>query len=205
MAKSFSDAEKKQIREALLDAGKQMFSRFGLKKTTVDELTDAVGIAKGSFYNFFESKETLYYEIFLREEKKLRGKSLMLLSSTALSPESFKRFLVQTMQSIESNPIIRWMYLTDEYQALTRKLPQEYLDAHTSGDIAALIPLIRKWQAAGQMQSADPEIITSVIRSLFMLVLHKKEIGEEYYDETIELLAESIAQRLFAGKDDTDD
>ena len=34
-----------------------------LKKTSVDQLTKAVGIAKGSFYKFYESKEILFFAV----------------------------------------------------------------------------------------------------------------------------------------------
>ena len=34
-----------------------------MKKTSVDQLTKAVGIAKGSFYKFYESKEMLFFAV----------------------------------------------------------------------------------------------------------------------------------------------
>jgi len=201
MPKSFSAEERKTITRKLLEKGKELFSVYGLKKTTIDDITDGVGIAKGSFYNFFESKEVLYYEVFLQAEKKLRGKALMALSSGELTPERFKRFLVRTFQMIDQYPTIRRMYLEDEYQLLMRRLPQEYRDNHTSEDIAQLTPLIKKWQSEGKMVQLDPEIITGMIRAFFVLVLHKKDLGEQYYLETIEMLAESIANRLIPEKD----
>ena len=56
---------KRQIRERLLAAGREFFSRYGLRKTTVEELARKAGIAKGTFYLFFPSKEALYREVLL--------------------------------------------------------------------------------------------------------------------------------------------
>ncbi|MCF7804010.1 MAG: TetR/AcrR family transcriptional regulator [Candidatus Marinimicrobia bacterium] len=196
MPKSFSSEEKTEIKNALLQTGEDLFSTFGLKKTTVEDLTEAVGIAKGSFYSFFESKEVLYFEIFRREEKKLKGKVLMQLSGKEFSAPTFRDFLLEAFRLIGKNPIIRRMYLEDEYRYLARKLPQEYLDQHTSEDISELTPLIHQWQDAGQMIRRDPEIITSAIRALFLMILHRNEIGDDYFDDTVELLAESIANQL---------
>ena len=42
-------------------------SRYGLKKTTIEDLVKLVGIAKSSFYLFFESKEALYVELMMSE------------------------------------------------------------------------------------------------------------------------------------------
>ncbi len=36
---------------------------LGMKKTSVDQLTKAVGIAKGSFYKFYESKEMPFFAV----------------------------------------------------------------------------------------------------------------------------------------------
>lgn len=205
MPKSFTIEERRAISRNLLEKGRELFSIYGLKKTTIDDITDEVGIAKGSFYNFFESKEVLYYEVFLQEEKKLRGKALMSLSSGDLTSARFKQFLVRTFEMIDQYPTIRRMYLEDEYKLLMHRLPQSYRDNHTSEDIAQLTPLIKKWQADGKMVSLDPEIITGMIRAFFVLVLHKKDLGEEYFSATIELLAESIANRLIPEKDSAND
>jgi TetR/AcrR family transcriptional repressor of nem operon len=47
------------VRERLLDAGIQTFSRSGFNGCSVQDIADAAGVPKGSFYNHFESKEAL--------------------------------------------------------------------------------------------------------------------------------------------------
>ncbi|MEV1174059.1 helix-turn-helix domain-containing protein [Nonomuraea sp. NPDC049784] len=53
----------------------QLFATQGLKKTSLDELVAAPGIAKGSFYAFFDSKEELYKEVMIRRAP-MHGKRL---------------------------------------------------------------------------------------------------------------------------------
>ena len=196
MGKSFTDKEKSIIESALLEQGKTLFGTIGLRKTTVEDLTTAANIAKGSFYTFFESKEALYFEIFRREEKKLKGRVLITLHSGELSANTFKEFLLDAFHMIGENPIIRRMYLEDEYAQLKRKLPQSYLDEHTSEDISELTPLIEQWQASGKMIHRDPGIITSAIRAFFLMILHKDDLGADHFHDTAELLAESLANQL---------
>ena len=57
---AFSDFETEQIRKALLKETRHCAVTPGMKKTSVDQLTRAVGIAKGSFYKFYEFKEMLF-------------------------------------------------------------------------------------------------------------------------------------------------
>lgn len=63
MARSFSEQEKKNIQKKLLKACKRSWTQYGYKKTSVDQLCKQVGISKGAFYLFFESKEALFCEV----------------------------------------------------------------------------------------------------------------------------------------------
>ena len=60
---AFSDFETEQIRKALLKETRHCAVTPGMKKTSVDQLTRAVGIAKGSFYKFYEFKEMLFFAV----------------------------------------------------------------------------------------------------------------------------------------------
>lgn len=49
----FSDAEKEIIKQKLMQEGERLFTSYGIKKVTIDEIVQAAGIAKGSFYSFY--------------------------------------------------------------------------------------------------------------------------------------------------------
>ena len=59
------------VREQILSAGLSTLRRKGFNATSVEDITEAAGVPKGSFYNHFESKEALGAEAVL----KYRGKS----------------------------------------------------------------------------------------------------------------------------------
>ncbi|AHF79492.1 TetR/AcrR family transcriptional regulator [Thermococcus paralvinellae] len=46
-------------RERILKAARELFAEKGYDKTTVDEIVERAGVAKGTFYNYFRSKEEL--------------------------------------------------------------------------------------------------------------------------------------------------
>lgn len=52
MPTAFTDEEMKRIRGELISAGIRLSKELGLQKMSVEKLTSAVGIAKGSFYLF---------------------------------------------------------------------------------------------------------------------------------------------------------
>jgi AcrR family transcriptional regulator len=51
-------------RKAILDAAMALFDRQGYASTTIDEVAAAAGISKGSIYNYFESKQDLFTQLF---------------------------------------------------------------------------------------------------------------------------------------------
>ena len=60
---AFSDYETGQIRRALLREAQRCAVTLGMRKTSVEQLTQAVGISKGSFYRFYDSKELLFFAV----------------------------------------------------------------------------------------------------------------------------------------------
>ncbi|WP_430787581.1 TetR/AcrR family transcriptional regulator [Virgibacillus flavescens] len=197
MPKGFSEHEKQRIITALVDQGKLLFSKYGLQKTSITELTKQVGIAQGTFYKFYNSKEALYFEILEQEEEKIKKQFAGIDIQAKNQPkQAIKQLLLQTINTIETNPFIRQLYVENTIESLLRKLPPERLEEHFNNDSAALLPLIRKWQNQGVLIEQNPEVIAGVLRSLFILTLHQKEIGQLVYKKTMELHIDLIVEGL---------
>ena len=70
---AFTNYETEQLHKALLKETRRCAVTLGMKKTSVDQLTRAVGIAKGSFYKFFESKEMAFFAVLESIHSELYG------------------------------------------------------------------------------------------------------------------------------------
>ena len=60
---AFTEQKNEMIRRALLNEALRCAVTVGMRKTSVEQLTEAAGIAKGSFYKFFPSKELLFFAV----------------------------------------------------------------------------------------------------------------------------------------------
>jgi AcrR family transcriptional regulator len=58
-----SASEREATRRRLIEAGKQEFAERGLAGARFDEISLAAGHAKGTIYNYFDSKEALFFTI----------------------------------------------------------------------------------------------------------------------------------------------
>ena len=63
MAKAFTEEEKIKIKEDIMETALDLFHEKGKKSLSISELTKRVGIAQGSFYNFWKDKESLIIDL----------------------------------------------------------------------------------------------------------------------------------------------
>lgn len=82
MSRSFTEREKENIRRNLQEACKQSWTQYGYKKTSVDELCKQVGISKGAFYLFFESKEALFCEVLCSVQEQIYNAAYVIIEGT---------------------------------------------------------------------------------------------------------------------------
>ena len=52
-----STARGRRTRAALLDASRRVFERHGFVNAKISDIATEAGVAQGSFYNYFDSKE----------------------------------------------------------------------------------------------------------------------------------------------------
>ncbi|KLU60993.1 HTH-type transcriptional repressor KstR2 [Peptococcaceae bacterium CEB3] len=202
MPKGFNEKEKQEIKQALVEKGKILFSMYGLKKTSVEDITKAVGIAQGSFYSFYGSKEELYFTIIESEENLLREQLVTEMDKRPENPkEAIKMLLLRSFELIEKSPIIKRLYAENEMETLIRKLPENVIRAHLNKDSSAIASVLQKWQDAGLLQDWNPEVLMGVFRALFFMTLHKNEIGESVFDEALLFLIDATAKKLVEKND----
>jgi len=65
--------EQSNIKDKIVVAADEFFSRFGFQKTTMDEIARKIHKAKGALYYYFKGKEELYTEVIRREFDTVRN------------------------------------------------------------------------------------------------------------------------------------
>jgi AcrR family transcriptional regulator len=199
MPKAFSEHEKETIRAQMRQKGKKLFEKQGLKKTSVDELTEAVGISKGAFYLFYESKEELFLEILEELEKDFRSG----IFDFSISPqEDARKLLAKLLRSAlltwDKYPLLKNFGMA-EYEYLARKLPAERIQAHVNQDNEFVGEFIKRIRHEGIAVKASPRVVSNLMKSLFFVSLHRDELGESDYVETMEVLTDLVAAYIVEG------
>src|SRR3954470_9419904 len=60
-----------QTRARLLEAAREVFERDGFLTSRISDIAATAGLAQGSFYHYFESKEQIFREVAQGQEARL--------------------------------------------------------------------------------------------------------------------------------------
>jgi AcrR family transcriptional regulator len=87
-------------RKIILTAG-QIFSRYGFRKTTMDEIAKALKMGKSSIYYYFESKEEIFEAVVRYEANTLRNELTKAIKSVDSPVDKMKNYIYVRMKSFE--------------------------------------------------------------------------------------------------------
>jgi TetR/AcrR family transcriptional regulator, cholesterol catabolism regulator len=143
-------------RDAIVDAAAQLFARTGYAATGVNEIGDAVGLARGALYYYIKSKESLLAEIHDRVMDPLL-QEVALISSLDFGVTTKLRLVSEALlrQIIYRNDHI-WVFL-HEYRALTGEHRAEFRRKR-AGFEKYLEDLLAQGMESGEFLNADVHI-----------------------------------------------
>lgn len=167
-------AKREQRRAAILDAALQVFTDRGYHQTSVSDLVDAAGVARGTFYQYFDSKKAIFLELIDRLATELRGSIVGVDQSDGAAPVP-----VQLVGTVE-----RIFRVVDANHALTAILFREAVgldddvDARMERFYADLEAYIRTSLGNGQRVGIVRHLDTEVAAVCILGTL--KEIARRY-------------------------
>ena len=121
--KAYSEQEREQVREALLNTVIQCIVDRGLIHSSIDVLCRKVGISKTFFYTFFSSKEELVLEALRYQQPKLLRYAQKLMDDPTLSWREGVRTFLETCAYGEKKGVA--VLSIEEEQEVYRCLSQE--------------------------------------------------------------------------------
>ena len=193
MATAFTAEEKEVIRKKLHKVAKECLQRYGVKKTTVDQMAAMVDISKGSFYNFYSSKEMLFFAVL--EEYQI-GVMDRLTEQLGMEVKIDTNRLVELLYDFYQDFRYSFMYTifkNHEMELLVRKLPKEAITNHHLIDDRMVKKIVSRINIR---ENVSVEIVSALFRTIAMTILHIEEIGEEEFDITLKLVIQGVVEQI---------
>lgn len=148
MPKVFSEKEKDKFRRQLIEEYKKALAEENTDNViSVEKLTKKVGIAKGSFYNFYDYKELLFVDVVNEVTNEIKTDIYSILNHSEENPkEKLKEILYSVSNYIEKYP---WIHKISgvEYKKIIDKLPQNIRKELIKGDREIYLYVLNKLNA----------------------------------------------------------
>jgi AcrR family transcriptional regulator len=193
MPKAFTEHEKDLISKRLIEQGYKLFSVYGLKKTSIEELAQAAGISKGAFYLFYESKEALFMDVAELAEQHFRQEILTAVDLPGPSPRArLYAILKKAFSLMKTIPILQFLTGSD-YDLIFRRTPPEKFQEHLANDRVFFDELIAHCQKAGISIQAKPDEIITLLYPLVLSILHEDDYGALRLGGGIDVFLELVA------------
>lgn len=193
----FTELEKEKIREELLKVAYRFFVDKGFKNTSLEDITSSVGIAKSSFYIFFESKEILYMELLAHEGEQIEKQVWPKVIAAKDIRSAIKIYLNEMALELEDKILTqRLVYDLEEYKIVSRKLNPDYVGSEHLRSIVPLVEFIKLRQDSNEIIDEEPGIIAGVLRAAWLIGSQKGDLQQYNYERIKELLFEAVADRV---------
>ena len=193
MATAFTDEEKKVIRKKLHKAAKECLQRYGVRRTTVDQMVEMVDISKGSFYNFYSSKEMLFFRVLEEYQIDIMNRlEEHLEQKNQINANQCVQLLYDFYQDFRYSFVFT-IFKNHEMELLIRKLPKEVITTHHLLDDRMAEKIVSRINIR---ETVSVDIVSALFRTIAMSILHIEEIGEKQFDTILKLLIQGIVGQI---------
>jgi AcrR family transcriptional regulator len=187
-------ADKKRI---LLECAREVFAQKGFKDTNVLDITGMAGVAAGTFYNYYPSKDKLFMEIYADENAKLKKHIMEQIDMDGDPLDVMKQMLYLNEEGMRASAILREWYKRDVFSRIEKAFREEKGLDHIGFMYECFLDIVKRWQQSGKMRSdLQGEMIMAVFAALISIDLHKDEIGLEYFPQVLNLISEYVMRGL---------
>ena len=187
--------DKKHI---LKEAAHEVFSKKGYKSTSISEITKQAKMAVGSFYNFYDSKEKIFLDIYIEENNRIRQHMINNIDWEGDVVKLTEQLFGQSRSLISSNKILSEWY----NPAISSELHNYYSSEEGKASNQFYKFLVANFTARLQIEGYSQEKIQEILKiyTLFNYIdMNVTEKDIPNVSETTEKLAIYFVKGLFKG------
>jgi AcrR family transcriptional regulator len=153
-------------RQAILDVAAQVFREFGFKRALMSEICARLGGSKATLYNYFPSKEELFFEVVAAStEAEVEAVHHALSASNEDIAESLCHFGERLLTFLYSPPLQAQRHLAISESGRT-ELGRIVYERGVLRTQHLVTEFLQKAMSLGKLKQADPVLATKHLYSL---------------------------------------
>jgi len=191
MPVGFTDGERKIISTKLRQAALECLQRYGVRQTTVEQLTDKAGISKGAFYSFYGTKEHLMFEVLDETRRSIQVELGDRLKAAGHNTEKISSALFDMCMATKSSIIID-IVKNRELDYLERKLPEN--DVRKSFDVN--MKFIGEYFSGSLCDGISTATVVTAMAMLYSMMMHMELYQPEEFEPALKLLIDAFVNQI---------
>lgn len=140
-------------RRRLLDAAESVFAELGYHDASIVRITETAGVAQGTFYIYFESKQQIFEEVVLDLNHRVRQAMTSASAGAADRLEAERRGFAAFFQFTAEHPGLYRVIRQAEF------VSPKAMAQHYERIIAGYVPQLEAAMAAGDVVATDPTVL----------------------------------------------
>lgn len=148
--------EKDEKRDQILTQARDVLERFGLRKTTMEDIAQGCGLRKASLYYYFDSKEAIVAELMRRIGQDLCQRTRERVARASNVIEAFHSFF-HGPEVTGSQDVLFLLGLAREDLFTMLPLAEKAMEELERDHLTALIEVIQRGVAEGTFHVDDPQ------------------------------------------------
>ena len=148
----------------ILQTAKTLFGKYGLKKTSLRDISKSLGLVKSAIYHYFSSKEDLFSEVIKHESDILFEKLNQEIDRYDSPVDQLKTYILKRIEHIQQHVNLNNITkeAVEELFPMAIKVRSRFVDREKR----LLEELIRRGIDAGMFKPKEPEILSVAIGSI---------------------------------------
>jgi len=155
-------------RAQLLDAAEEVFGRKGFHETTLKEVAELAEFSVGSVYSFFDNKDDLFRQIFVRRGEEFMAGLRSVLVHDEHPAEQLRALVDFEVGFFRKHPHFGRLYL--QHSSATMPSNERQVDAAVAGNYEEAMhlqaDLFSRGQARGLFRAGDAEVLSRLLSGL---------------------------------------
>lgn len=196
MPKIVSEDERQRMKDAMQKAVIVLIKQKSIRKITVEEITERVGIGKGSFYLYYESKELLFYHVVKYCEQKMIAEISKIQNLTIDVKDKIHKVMYEMYLAPDS--ITLYLSPTD-MDWLIRKLPAQYFAYEQEKSVTNFNQILSFFQI--DSARLDMDVISALMEAVNFVASDRKQYSTAGKLKALDILVTNVTDYILTAYD----
>jgi len=186
---------KDPIRDEILTGARELFERFGFKKTTMEDIARQIGKSKSALYYYYKTKEEIFEAVVLNEIATSQAKTAEVVKTEVSATKKFRVLFTYSLQEVKEKANKFSIFKSDMYENhfMFENIVKKR-DSYIEEMLKDILILGISQQEVKMMNNAEMTLWAKMVNLMLRSISNKIFLEDEFhlYSTQFEFMADAL-------------